>query len=258
MRYTVKQLSELTGLTPRTLRYYDSIGLLSPARDGDNDYRLYGPAEVDRLQQILLYREMGVPLDEISRLLDDPAFDRRAALAEHLERLRDQRRRVDALINTVANTLAELKGETEMKDREKFEGMKDRILKENEARYGKETREKYGDEVVDASAVKIRGMSQEEWDQMQAEAAAYQAALVRAMERDDPAGEDAIEACRIHKDWLLHTWKAEWFTPEAHMGLVEMYDQDERFRAYYDKVAPGCAAFFAKAIRAYYNKREEG
>ena len=70
--YTVKELSRLTGLTPRTLRYYDAIGLLSPARNRDNDYRLYGGAEVDRLQEILLYREMGLPLEEIGRILDAP------------------------------------------------------------------------------------------------------------------------------------------------------------------------------------------
>ena len=74
--YTVKELSRLTGLTPRTLRYYDAIGLLSPARNRDNDYRLYGGAEVDRLQEILLYREMGLPLEEIGRILDAPDHDR--------------------------------------------------------------------------------------------------------------------------------------------------------------------------------------
>ena len=74
--YTVKELARLTGLTPRTLRYYDSIGLLRPARDRENDYRLYGPGEVDRLQQILLYRQMGLPLEEIRLILDAPGFDR--------------------------------------------------------------------------------------------------------------------------------------------------------------------------------------
>lgn len=76
MDYTVKALAELTGLTPRTLRYYDAIGLLHPRRDRGNDYRLYGPEEVSRLEDILLYRDMGVPLEEIGRLLDDPGYDR--------------------------------------------------------------------------------------------------------------------------------------------------------------------------------------
>ena len=83
--YTVKELARLTGLTPRTLRYYDSIGLLCPGRGRENDYRLYGSEEVDRLQQILLYRDMGVPLEEIKALLSAPDFDRERALREHLE-----------------------------------------------------------------------------------------------------------------------------------------------------------------------------
>lgn len=81
----------------------------------------------------------------------------------------------------------------------------------------------------------------------------YLAALVRAMEAGDPAGEDAREACRLHMAWLRHTWRPELCTPEAHMGLVSMYAQDDRFRAYYDQnAAPGSADFFAKAIWAYY------
>jgi len=87
MEYTVKALAELAGVTPRTLRYYDAIGLLCPRRGRENDYRLYGDGEVDRLQQILLYRDMGLPLEEIRSLLDAPGFDREAALREELAAL---------------------------------------------------------------------------------------------------------------------------------------------------------------------------
>ena len=95
--YTVKELARLTGLTPRTLRYYDAVGLLCPCRGRENDYRFYGPQEVERLQQILLYRDMGLPLEEIKRLLDAPGFDREAALREHLDRLRAEHRQALAL-----------------------------------------------------------------------------------------------------------------------------------------------------------------
>ena len=136
--YTVKDLARLTGLTPRTLRYYDAIGLLCPRRGKDNDYRLYGPDEVDRLQQILLYRDMGLPLEEIKCLLDAPEFDHAAALREHLSRLLERRREVDALIRAVQNTLNTIAGGTTMTDMEKFEGMKRQAIRENEAAYGKE------------------------------------------------------------------------------------------------------------------------
>ena len=119
--YTVTELARLTGLTPRTLRYYDTIGLLRPQRNSGNDYRLYGPAEVDRLQQILLFRDMGLPLEEIGNLLDAPGFDRASALREHLERLRERRREVDALIRAVQNTLRTTEGGTAMNDQEKLD-----------------------------------------------------------------------------------------------------------------------------------------
>ena len=120
MEYTVKALAELSGVTPRTLRWYDRLGLLKPGRLTQAGYRLYGPAEVDRLQQILFYRELEVPLAEIGAILDDPNFDRQAALEEHLRALSDRRSRLDDLILTVQQTLQEAKGEIMMQDKEKF------------------------------------------------------------------------------------------------------------------------------------------
>ena len=256
MGYTVRELSRLTGLTPRTLRYYDAIGLLCPRRDAGNDYRLYGPEEVERLRDILLYRDMGVPLEEIGRLLDAPGYDRAAALTAHLRRLEQRQKETAALIRTVKRTLSQWKGETTMSDKEKFEGLKAQILQENESRYGKEAREKYGDEEMNGVHSRIMGMSREEWERMRQEEKDYLSALRRAVEADDPAGEDAKEACRLHMAWLRHTWNPDLCTPENHQRLVEMYSQDDRFRAYYNEhVAPGCADFFVKAIRAYYENR---
>lgn len=254
MQYTVKQLAELTGLTPRTLRYYDAIGLLRPCRDRENDYRLYGSAEVDRLQQILLYREMGLPLEVIGNLLDTPGFDRAAALREHLRQLQNQRRRVEALIRTVSRTLSMIEGGNMMNDQEKFEGMKQRVIEENETAYGRETRKRYGEKAAEDSRRRVAGMTEREWAQMKEEEAGYQDALLRAIRAEDPEGADAREACRLHRAWLLHYWTPEMMTDQAHIDLVEAYGKDERFTAYYDKIAPGCADFFAAAIRAYYRK----
>ena len=169
MMYTVKELSRLTGLTPRTLRYYDAIGLLCPERDRENEYRRYGPAEVDRLQQILLYRELGLTLEEVRRALDDPSYDRAEALRAHLGRLLAQRQRVEELIRTVSRTLETLEGGHEMNDKEKFETLKSRAIAENEAAYGQEAREKYGQETVDETNRRLSGMSEEAWTKMQEE-----------------------------------------------------------------------------------------
>jgi len=252
--YTVTDLARLTNLTPRTLRYYDAIGLLCPGRGRDNGYRLYGPEEVDRLQQILLYRDMGLPLEEIKSILDAPDFDRGAALREHLTRLLARRREMDALIRTVQNTLHTIEGGTTMYDKEKFEGMKQQIIRENEAAYGKEIREKYGDKAVDEQMTRLAGMSQQEWVQTQKDEEDCKAALRRAVASGDPAGEDAREAVRLHAAWLAHFWAKNAVTPAAHTGVAEMYTQDSRFSAYYEAVAPGGAAFLAEAVKEYYRK----
>ena len=137
MEYTVKELADLAGVTPRTLRWYDREGLLHPARLTPAGYRLYGPEEVDRLQQVLFYRELGLGLSAIRSLLDDPAYDRQAALQSHLRELEARRARLDALILTVQKTLREEKGGTRMSDREKFECFKSRLLQE---RYSSQVR----------------------------------------------------------------------------------------------------------------------
>ena len=252
--YTVKELARLTGLTSRTLRYYDAIGLLRPRRDRENGYRLYGPEEVNRLQQILLYRDMGLPLEEIKRLLDAPGFDREAALREHLGRLRERRREVDALIRAVEHTLDTIEGGTMMNDKEKFEGMKRQAIRENEAAYGRELREKYGEEAMEEYNRRLSGMSQQDWEDTRREEEGCKAALRRAVEAGDPAGEDAREAVRLHAAWLERYWGPGRVTPDAHVGMAEMYTQDERFAAYYEQVAPGCAAFLLQAVRAYYGR----
>lgn len=250
MNYTVQQLSRLTGLTPRTLRYYDAIGLLRPGRAEGSEYRIYGPEEVDRLEQILLYRGMGLPLGEIRRLLDDPAIDQAAVLEEQLRRLREQRDRLEAVIETVACAVETMRGERTMTDQERFERTKAAALAENEARYGAECRARYGEETMAAWDKYAAGVTEEQWRETEELSEAYLTLLRRAMEEGDPGGETAREACRLHRAWLEKCWGHS-CPPEAQMAMGELYAQDPRFAAWYDeKAAPGCAAFFTAAIRA--------
>lgn len=159
MEYTVKKLAALSGVSARTLRYYDEIGLLKPARVASNGYRIYGQAQVDTLQQILFYRSMQVPLEEIRRLLSDPQFDRRQALERHLEVLERKRDQMDTLITTVRHTIETMKGERTMTDQEKFAGLKERFLEENQQKYGAELEARYGKEEVAAFNAKVGAMS---------------------------------------------------------------------------------------------------
>lgn len=136
MEYTVQKLGLLAGVSTRTLRYYDEIDLLKPARINSSGYRIYGQQEVDRLQQILFYRELGVSLEEIKEILDSPTFDADRALREHREKLLERRAQLDALIANVDLTLAQREGTKTMSDKQKFEGFKQKLIDDNEAQYG--------------------------------------------------------------------------------------------------------------------------
>lgn len=250
MEYTIKSLADLAGVTPRTLRWYDRQGLLKPLRTTEAGYRLYGPQEVDRLQDILFYRELGLELAAIRQILDDPAFDRQAALQSHLAELEARRARLDGLILTVRKTIDETRGGTKMSDKEKFEAFKRRAVEANEARYGREIREKYGDETVDRSNACVLALTEEEYGRWTALGEEIRAALARAVRAgEDPAGEEGQRIAALHRQWLSCSW--ETYTPQAHAGLGQLYTADPRFTAYYDGEVPGCAAFLRDAILTY-------
>lgn len=250
MEYTIKALADLAGVTPRTLRWYDQKGLLKPRRTTEAGYRLYGPEEVNRLQTILFYKELGLDLSAIGALLSAPDFRREAALQSHLKELKSRKKRLDALILTVQRTIDEAKGGTRMSDHEKFEAFKRRAVETNEAQYGREIREKYGDKEVDRANASVLSLTEEEYREWKSLGDEILTALPAAVRSGaDPAGEEGRRIARLHRRWLSYSWEA--YTPQAHRGLGELYTADARFTAYYDREAPGCAAFLRDAIRAY-------
>lgn len=249
MEYTSNMVSKMSGVSARTLRYYDEIGLLKPLRVASSGYRIYGQHELDMLQQILFYREMDFPLEDIKKLLSAPDFSREQAFMNHLSELRQRRERLDTLIETVTKSVAAMRGEKIMSDKEKFEGFKQAMLEENERKYGKELREKYGDAVIQQSNERIQGMTHErysEGEQLRCEA---EEMLKAALATADPSGELAQKACVLHGQWLA-VFQPE-YNKAYHKELGELYVSDERFKAYYDKIAPGLAKFLRDAINIY-------
>jgi len=256
MEYTVQKLSRIAGVSTRTLRYYDQIGILKPARINSSGYRIYGQKEVDRLQQILFYRQLDVSLEDIKAIVTAPSFDEVKALKEHRAKLLEKREQLDLLIANIDKTIAGKEGRISMKDEEKFEGFKKRLVEENERKYGKEAREKYGDDSVDRSNKRFLNMSQEEYDRAVKLEKEVLDTLAEAYKTGDPAGELAQKTADLHRQWLSLYWDA--YTKEAHAGLAQMYVDDERFTAYYDKVQPGAAKFLRDAVLIYtgMNKQE--
>lgn len=249
MEYTVQKLGQLARISTRTLRYYDEIGLLKPARINSSGYRIYGSAEVDRLQQILFYRELGVNLDSIKEIMTSEEFDGATALKEHREKLLEKRAQLDLLIENVDKSIQLTERKIMMTDKEKFEGFKQKLVDDNEQKYGKEIREKYGEDAVNKSNAKVKGMTQAQYEEVTKLEEQLALSLKAAMATGDPAGEPAQKAADLHRQWLSFYWDK--YTKEAHAGLAQMYVDDERFTAYYDKIQPGAAVFLRDAVHIY-------
>ncbi len=247
MEYTIQQLSKLAGISTRTLRWYDEIGLLPPMRTADSGYRIYGPEQVDRLQLILFYRAMGVELKQIKAMLDAPSFDRLTALRTHLHTLEEQERKLTEQIQSVRETILAAEQEETMSDEAKFRALKEQAAAENEKRYGKEARQKYGDTQVDAANRNWMGLSQREYDRWQALDREILSRLEQAVAAGlSPESEEGREIAALHREWITFTIRD--YTPEKHRGIAQLYVLDERFTAYYDKNRPGCARFLTDAV----------
>ncbi|MNZ46999.1 HTH-type transcriptional activator TipA [compost metagenome] len=206
------------------------------------------------MQQILFYRELGLGLEQIRDIVNEPSFNDLRALAEHRSQLLDRRKQLDTLIATVERTIAMKEGRISMSDEQKFEGFKQQMIQENEEKYGQEIREKYGDQAVEQSNAKLSQMTPQQYEEVTRLAEEVMTSLRDAFNTGDPAGELAQKTAELHRQWLSFYWNQ--YSKEAHAGVAEMYVADERFKAYYDKDTPGMAEFLRDAIQIYAGMKE--
>ena len=243
-RWTTAEVVRLAGVTSRTLRHYDAVGLVRPVGTAPGGQRVYGRTELLRLQQVLVLRELGVGLAGIARVLeagDDPAA-RAARLREHHTWLLAERDRFDRLARTVASTVESLEGGTVMSVEHLYEGFDHR-------RYEQEARERWGDQAVERSTRTWESMSAEERSGHQKEGRALSEALAAALRAGTPADDPGVrDLVARHHAWVSTFWRP---TPEAYRGLAATYTDDPRFTAVYDDVAPGLAAYLRAAVDAH-------
>lgn len=251
LEYSVSRLAKLSGVSARTLRYYDEINLLKPKRINSSGYRIYGEAEVALLQQILFYRELDFNLEDIKAIVHAEDFDVTEALHQHHRHLSQQKARLERLIATVEQSLQAAKGETIMSDQAKFEAFKNNLIEENEATYGEEVRAKYGEDVVESSNAHLKNITSEQFQSHQELEKELNAKLKQATEIGDPKSLLAQEVCALHRQWLTFHWPVGFYDKEKHYNISLMYVQDDRFKAYYENVAPGAAAFLNQALAIY-------
>lgn len=250
MEYTINKLANIAGVSTRTLRYYDEIDLLKPCRINSSGYRIYGEKEIDILQQIMFYRSMDMKLSDIKDIISDPNFEVEKALEKHEEELIKRREEIDELIRNVQRTIKSKKGEIEMSNKEKFEGFKREKIEENEKKYGKEIRQKYGEETVKESNKKFMNLKEEDFKKMGNIEKELFDLLKVILESNNIEGEEGKRVYELHREWLSFTWPK--YTKEAHIGLANMYLQDERFENYYnERVDNGATKILRDCIVKY-------
>ncbi|PKO02071.1 MAG: MerR family transcriptional regulator [Chloroflexi bacterium HGW-Chloroflexi-5] len=246
-RLSIKQVSSLAGVSVRTLHFYDQIGLLIPQRTRENNYRFYTQESLLKLQQILFYREMAFSLDQIAAILNQPDFDLVEALEEHRDALKGKAKRLNTLLETIDNTISNLKGQKDMTQTQYFRGFSD----EQQAEYEKEAAQKWDPEMVHESNRRYKNLSQAEKDALGAKGERITLALRDAM----PKGVNAPEVQALVGEWQRHISFFSDCPDEMLLGLGTMYMDDPRFKAFYDRIDPKLAEFFAEAIKVYCAER---
>ncbi|MDX1510790.1 MAG: MerR family transcriptional regulator [Nitriliruptorales bacterium] len=249
MALTVSEVARLAGVTVRTLHHYDEIGRVRPSGRTDAGHRLYDREAIERLQAVLLYRELGLALADIQRLLSDPDWDREQALLEHREQLEKQADRLGHLIAAVDAELDALRNGTTMNETDMLEVFGQTYV-DHHADWEAEAAERWGD--TDAYAESQRRTSQytkEDWQRIAEEGSAIERdAAALFLDGVEPTSEAATEVAERHRQHISGSFYD--CTHEIHVGLADMYVADERFRAHYDEQAEGLAEWLQLAILA--------
>jgi MerR family transcriptional regulator, thiopeptide resistance regulator len=244
MAYTVKKLAAMSGVSARTLRFYDEVGLLKPAYHGANGYRFYEEPQLLMLQQILFYRELGFELKQIKRVLGRSDFDKVAALESHREVLRKDVARTRKLIVTIDKTIEHLKGTRTMKSKEMFVGFDPKQQAKHEQylidRYGEGMKER-----IAQSKRKIKDWTKADWENSTAAFAGICKDLVSAMEAKSSADSREVqEIIRRHYKWLKQFWTPNRKSYAGHSQLIV----DSDLRKAYEAHHPQLPEFLAVAM----------
>ncbi|MEO2261081.1 MerR family transcriptional regulator [Paenibacillus amylolyticus] len=242
MAMKVKEVAELASISVRTLHHYDEIGLLTPDEVTSAGYRLYSDANLERLQQILFFKELDFSLKEIKNIITNPSFNPEEALNMHRLILLEKRQRLDQMIATIDRTVLHVRGEIKMTAKEQFEGFD---FSQNP--YEQEARERWGDHAVDHTNQKLHSKSTTDQKALSEQMNEIYKRLA-SLRHTEPA---SVEAQSGIKEW--YTWLNQMgsYSPEAFRGLGQMYVDDERFTRNIDQFGDGLAVFMRDAMAVF-------
>jgi len=243
MSFTIKEIADLAGVTTRTIRYYDEIGLLIPSEIGDNGYRYYDRENLLLLQQIMFFRELEVSLKDIQLILNRPEFNLVSALQEHRVTLQAKADRINTLIETVDQTIATIKGEWEMNDQEYFEGF-------DESQYEEEAKQRWGNTPQwKESRRKWASYTEDQKQEIKIEGGEITKRMVgndESLTPDHPSIQTAIGEYHAYINKYFYTCDVEFLR-----GLADMWVEDPRFAINYERIREGGAAFVREAVHIF-------
>jgi MerR family transcriptional regulator, thiopeptide resistance regulator len=252
--YTVGTVAELSGVTIRTLHHYDEVGLLSPGGRSAAGYRIYEDRDLERLQRILFYRELGFTLGEISTIVDDPRTDTFGHLRRQRSLLTERIGRLNAMVDAIDYEMEARTMDIPLTPQERLEVFgefrPEDHAEEAERRWG-------GTEAYTESQRRVSNYTKEDWQTLKAEEEEIRARLTAALDAGlAPDSEEAMAAAEAHREHI-----SRWFYEcgyGIHRDLTEMYVNDQRFRSNYDAQTPGLAAFIRDAAHANANRAATG
>jgi MerR family transcriptional regulator, thiopeptide resistance regulator len=251
--YSVGRVADISGVTIRTLHHYDEIGLLSPGGRSDAGYRVYRDSDLERLQRILFYRELGFTLKEISTIIEDPNTDAMGHLRRQRGLLVGRIERLGAMVDAIDYEMEARTMNINLTPEERFEVFGD-FRPEDHA---EEAERRWGEtDSYKESQRRVSKYTKEEWLKLKSEAEEVEGRLAAAFEAGlAPDSEEAMSAAEAHRQHI-----GRWFYDcgyDMHRGLAEMYVSDERFRSHYDQRAPGLASFVREAVLANAERAEQ-
>lgn len=239
----VKEIADVVGISVRTLHHYDEIGLLIPTNTTAAGYRIYSDDNLETLQQILFFRELGFSLKNIKEIINSPSFDREEALIKQHKMLLKKRSQLDKMIHTIKKTIQHEKGEIHMSNEERFDG-----FDFSHHPYEQEAREKWGDQAVDDANEKVKKMGT--FDQENVHKIYQNLAKVRTYAPDSKEAQEEIQK------WYEFLNNIHNYSLDAFKGLGQMYVQDERFTKNIDAFGEGLSQFMCEAMEFYADNQE--
>lgn len=250
MSMKVKEVAELVGVSVRTLHHYDQIGLLTPKEITDSGYRLYSEENLETLQQILFFKELGFTLKEIKKIINSPLFNRQEALILQRKMLIEKRKKVDKMIETIDKTIKHMAGEIQMTNEERFEG-----INVGFNQFEEEARRRWGNQSIDEINAKLKGMSKDEqndlsdrWDMIFNKLA--------CLRDQSPESQEVQATIKQWYDFLNENFSK--YSLDAFYGLGQLYINDERFTKNIDQYGEGLAKLMSEAMEVFTNNQIRG